>query len=157
MNKKDLPKASDNSNNKSKGLKEFVSFIKDQGNVPENNLGMNGSSGQDNSNIYFEISAGALVVGMPKPICYLKGRKLFYGNKNKLLSSSELNILYNYIKVKNDNQAFKYFLTLHDMTVMDGNTFHMSVKWNDIDIYVNGGTMPKGIQDLLDYCSNLVN
>ena len=158
MNKKNIDKNknSSNENGKSfKGFKGFVDFIKKQktGVKGETN---NGPSGQEKNIIIFSIVQGALILGIPMPICYIKGKTLFYYSESKLLSNKQLNDLYSFIKSKKDNGEF-FYLSTFDFTIIDGNSFSIEIKWGEINLYESGGnTMPKGIHDLLDYCREMV-
>ena len=126
-----------NSNN-NHNLKPFVEFIKSKKQI-------------SNVPILFEIHCGTLLLGPQQLVCSIVGNKLTYYDRQKNLSTSELDLIFKLIESFNEDGQFQYF-PLTDIGIIDGNAFSLYIKWGNIDICLSGGnSYPEGVSALLDF------
>jgi hypothetical protein len=137
----------------------FVDFINSKSGTIRKPIGFGRSKPKIPNQLLFEISSVALVVGfMPSVICSLEGNKLTVDNNTKKLSSDQMDNLYDFIEQKNNNGDFLYIGSYFDLTINDGNSHSYFINWNGIKSEGSGGhTMSSGLNELIEYCTNLVN
>ncbi len=140
-------------------LKGFIDFINTKSGITRKKTGSGKGKPVNPNQLLFEISSVALVVGfMPNVICSLQGYNLTVGEKTKKLSLDQMDTLYEFIEQKNSIGAFLYVGSYFDLTLNDGNSHSYFINWNGIKSEGGGGhTMPSGLNELIEYCINLVN
>jgi hypothetical protein len=147
------------SEKENQSINSLINFVNSKNGIIRKKVGSGKGKPSNPNQKLFEISSISLVMGWkPIVICSLEGNSLTVGDKSKKLSLDQMDNLYDYIEQENNIGAFLYIGSLFDLTIIDGNSHSYFINWNGITAEGNGGhTMPSGLNELIEYCINLVN